>query len=420
MELLRWPIRVATATLLCGPLLALYWMEPWELVCLAVTGVLHVEVGLRLWRERPDNRIGLLLVACGLAWLLDAWGRATLPALFTAGMMLSIVQHPMHLHVGLILSSGRLRGRWERLIAAAGYAYWPVIVVGAMAAGALSTHNLLHLRALSYPLVGVFLAGVFIVRYRRSGRVEQHVYAPFWAALAVNGLFTTILSTVTDGSGHWPATLYVLGAALIPVGAALSMHRAERRHLRRARDRERRRVERDVHDGVQQRLLAAAMMLRQDDPALVARGATEVDQAIADLRDLVRGMNPAALVCHGLSGAVAAIAERASVPVLVDDRVSHLTLPEPVAVAAYFVTMEAVTNSQKHARAGRVSVTLATSGGRVEVTVHDDGIGGALPVPGGGLHGLRERVESCGGTLRVSSTRGRGTAVRAVMPLAAS
>ncbi|MEU7996975.1 ATP-binding protein [Micromonospora sp. NPDC049060] len=420
MELLRWPLRVATATLLCGPLLALYWTDPWELACLAVTGVLHVEVGLRLWRERPDNRIGPLLVVCGLVWLLDAWGRVTLPALFTAAMMLSIVHDPMHLHAGLVVSSGRLRGRWERLVAAAGYAYWPVLVAGAMVAGTLSTGHLLHLRAWSYPLVGAFLAGLFIVRYRRADRAERHVYAPFWAALAVNGLCTAMLSTVAYGSGHWPTTLYALGAALIPVGAALSMHRAERRHLIRARDRERRRVERDVHDGVQQRLLVAAMMLRQEDPALVARGAAEVEQAIADLRDLVRGMNPAALVCHGLSGAVAAIAERAAVPVLVDDRVSHLTLPEPVAVAAYFVTMEAVTNSQKHAQAGQVSVTLAASGGRVEVTVHDDGIGGALAVPGGGLHGLRERVESCGGTLRVSSTRGRGTAVRAVMPLAAS
>ncbi|MFC7246210.1 sensor histidine kinase [Catellatospora aurea] len=418
-DLLRWPVRATTVALVCGPLLAAYWTTPWELACLAAAGLLHTEVGLWLWRERPAARMGPLLVVSGLVWLLDAWGRSALPALCAGGLMLSVLHDPMHLHAGLVVTSGRLRGRWDRAVAAAGYAYWPVLAAAALAAGQLSLPNLLHLRALTYPLVGVFLAAVFLVRHRRAGRDDRHAYAPFWAALTANGLCTAALSTLTYGPGHWPTVLYALGASLIPAGAALSAHRAERRRLLQARDHERRRVERDVHDGVQQRLLAAAMMLRQDDPALVARGAAEVDNAIADLRDLVRGMNPAALVCHGLSGAVAAIAERAGIPVAVDDRVGHVTLPEPVATTAYFVTMEAVANSAKHARAGRVTVTLATEGDRVAVTVHDDGIGGAQPVPGGGLHGLRERVESCGGTFRVSSVRGRGTAVRAVLPLVA-
>ncbi|WP_144127938.1 sensor histidine kinase [Catellatospora sichuanensis] len=420
VDLLRWPVRVAAAVLVCGPLLAVYWTTPWELTCLAVAGVLHVEVGLRLWRQRPDGRMGPLLVACGLVWLLDAWGRVALPAVFAGGLMLSIVHDPMHLHAGLVVTSGRLRSRWDRTVAAAGYAYWPVLACGMLAAGHLSLAQLLHLRAWTYPLVGVFLAAVFIVRYRRAGTDDRHIYAPFWAALAANGLCTAALSTVTYGPGQWPTVLYALGAALIPMGATASSQRAEHRRLRDARDRERRRVERDVHDGVQQRLLAAAMMLRQDDPTLIARGAAEVDNAIADLRDLVRGMNPVALVCHGLSGAVAAIAERARVPVTVDDRVAHLTLPEPVAATAYYVTMEAVANSEKHAHAGLVTVTITTEDDRIEVTVRDDGVGGALAVPGGGLQGLRERVESCGGTLRVSSARGRGTAVRAVLPLGAS
>ncbi|MFC7759020.1 sensor histidine kinase [Catellatospora bangladeshensis] len=95
-------------------------------------------------------------------------------------------------------------------------------------------------------------------------------------------------------------------------------------------------------------------------------------------------------------------------------------MPEPVAAAAYYVTMEAVANSEKHAGAGLVTVTLTTGDNRVEVTVCDDGVGGALAVPGGGLHGLRERVEACGGTLRLSSAHGRGTAVRAVLPLGAA
>lgn len=419
-DLLRWPVRAGTAALVCGPLLAAYWTTPWELACLAVAGVLHTEVGLRLWRERPDSRMGPLLVACGLVWLLDAWGRVGLPAVFAGGLMLSIVHDPMHLHAGLVVTSGRLRGWWDRVIAAAGYAYWPVLTVAAVVVAQPGLAHLLQLRAWTYPLVGVFLAGVFIVRYRRAGADDRRVYAPFWAALAANGLCTAALSTVTYGPGHWPTVLYALGATLIPVGAALSAQRAERRRLREARDRERRRVERDVHDGVQQRLLAAAMMLRQDDPVLIARGAQEVEYAIADLRDLVRGMNPVALVRYGLSGAVAAVAERARVPVAVDDRVGHVTLPEPVAAAAYYVTMEAVANSEKHADAGLVTVTLTAEGDRVEVTVRDDGVGGARAVPGGGLQGLQERVESCGGTLRVSSARGTGTAVRAVLPLGAS
>ncbi len=420
VDLLRWPVRVTAVALVCGPLLTAYWATPWELACLAAAGLLHVEVGLRLWRDRPDSRMGPLLAGCGLVWLLDAWGRAALPALFAGGLLLSLLHDPMHLHAGLIVTSGRLRGRWDRAIAAAAYAYWPVLAAVALAAGRLSPAGLLGVRAWTYPLVGVFLVGVFTVRYRRAGAGDRRVYAPFWAALAANGLCTAALSAVTYGPRHWPTVLYALGAALIPVGAALSAQRAERRRLVDARDRERRRVERDVHDGVQQRLLAAAMMLRQGDPALVARGAAEVENAIADLRDLVRGMNPAVLVCHGLSGAVAAIAERARVPVAVDDRVGHVTLPEPVAAAAYYVTMEAVANSEKHASAGLVTVTLTTGDNRVEVTVSDDGVGGALAVPGGGLHGLRERVEACGGTLRLSSAHGRGTAVRAVLPLGAA
>ncbi|MFC7759019.1 hypothetical protein ACFQY4_14275 [Catellatospora bangladeshensis] len=169
VDLLRWPVRVTAVALVCGPLLTAYWATPWELACLAAAGLLHVEVGLRLWRDRPDSRMGPLLAGCGLVWLLDAWGRAALPALFAGGLLLSLLHDPMHLHAGLIVTSGRLRGRWDRAIAAAAYAYWPVLAAVALAAGRLSPAGLLGVRAWTYPLVGVFLVGVFTVRYRRAG-----------------------------------------------------------------------------------------------------------------------------------------------------------------------------------------------------------------------------------------------------------
>ncbi|MFC7481020.1 sensor histidine kinase [Luedemannella flava] len=238
---------------------------------------------------------------------------------------------------------------------------------------------------------------------------------------------TTGLAGATAFNGRaWATAVYAIGAGLVPVGAAISLSRSHRRELIEAGDAARQRVERDVHDGVQQRLLAAALLLRQanraatPDRELVARGAAEVETAVAELRDLVRGLNPPELVRYGLPGAVAALAERSSVPVTVDDRLAGASLPEQAAVTAYFVVVEAVTNTEKYAHARTATATLAAARGRLVVTVRDDGAGGAVAVPGGGLAGLRARVESAGGTFDLTSPPGAGTTVRASLPLGAA
>ncbi|WP_144122711.1 sensor histidine kinase [Catellatospora sichuanensis] len=419
MDRLRWPVRAAVVALVAGPLLAAYRSAPWELACLMIAGVLHVEVGLRLHRADHHRPAGLLLIASGVLWLLDAWGRAAAPELFAGGLLLSICYDPLLLHAILAVAPGGLRTAGDRHVVTVGYAYWPIILVALAAAhGPIGPDQLLAVRTVTYPAVGVALGFVLAWRIHQASPADRRVWLPFWAAVVGNGVCTTTLSTFFH-TGPWPTVLYSVGGAMVPAAAAVCLHRLQRRELVEARDRERHRVERDVHDGVQQRLLTAAMMLRQNDPALVARGAAEVETAIAELRELVRGMNPSALVRYGLSAAVAALADRVGVRVAVHDRIRGVTIPEHVAAIVYFVTMEAVANADKHARAGQVTVTLAAEADRVEVVVGDDGVGGALPVPGGGLSGLRDRVESCGGTFRLSSLRGRGTAVRAVLPIGA-
>lgn len=201
--------------------------------------------------------------------------------------------------------------------------------------------------------------------------------------------------------------------------------RRSRRRLVEAADAERRRIERNIHDGVQQRLIAASLLLRRaqragagdGDGALLAQGLAELDTAVAELREIARGMNPPALVMHGLAGALESIAERSRVAVRVDDRVGDAAIGDEIAVTAYFVALEAVTNAEKHGGAEDVELSVTTAGGELVVAVRDTGAGGAAFVPGGGLQGLRDRVEACGGRLTLGSPAGGGTKIVARLPL---
>ena len=203
-----------------------------------------------------------------------------------------------------------------------------------------------------------------------------------------------------------------------------------RARIVRAADRERRRIERDLHDGAQSHLVVALMALRRVDSALPPHAdealratVAEVDhtirRALAELRELARGIYPAVLGREGLRAAVVALAERSPVPVVVavaDDR--H---PPEVEAAAYFTVCEAVVNAAKHARAQVVTVSAHAErlggGRRLVVEVVDDGVGGADPRGGTGLDGLRERVTALGGQLWVRSPTGGGTRVRAELPV---
>ncbi|WP_311446668.1 ATP-binding protein, partial [Frankia nepalensis] len=207
------------------------------------------------------------------------------------------------------------------------------------------------------------------------------------------------------------------------VRAQLAEVRASRGRIVEAADAERRRIERDLHDGAQQRLVATRLLLRmaRDLPAsaevgaLLARAADGLDLAIAQLRELARGIHPAILTDAGLVAAVDALVDRLPVDVrLLAGEVPRLS--GAVEASAYFVVAEAVTNALRHAQAGLVIVEIRHDAGRLRAAVTDDGVGGADLTAGTGLLGLRDRLVALGGTLTVDSPAGRGTTVAAELP----
>jgi PAS domain S-box-containing protein len=201
--------------------------------------------------------------------------------------------------------------------------------------------------------------------------------------------------------------------------------RASRARLVEAADDARRKLERNLHDGAQQRLVALSVSLRlaesklKDDPpaaaAIVTGAREELTHALEDLRELARGIHPAVLTDRGLGAAVEALVARSPLPVEAD--VEAITLPPAVEAAAYYVVAEALTNVVKYAHASSAVVRVARENGVLAVTVGDDGVGGADPQAGSGLRGLADRVAALDGSLSVVSPDGGGTAVRAEIPL---
>jgi signal transduction histidine kinase len=201
------------------------------------------------------------------------------------------------------------------------------------------------------------------------------------------------------------------------VRSKLTEVRASRGRIVAAADAERRRIERNLHDGAQQRLVTLSVALgleasRADGAAagLLSRAQGEVEQAIGELRELARGIHPTLLRDEGLTAAVEALARRAPLPVTVESSVRD-RLPDPVELAAYFVVSEALTNVVKHASASEASVRLEREAGALRVTVTDDGVGGARITPESGLSGLRDRLEALDATLSIDSDHGRGTSM---------
>ncbi|MFB4312710.1 sensor domain-containing protein [Actinomadura sp. 21ATH] len=207
-----------------------------------------------------------------------------------------------------------------------------------------------------------------------------------------------------------------------PVEEELVEVRASRARMADAFEAERRRIERDLHDGAQQRLTGLIMTLglaRLDaaDPALIEKARGEARAALEELRDLVRGIHPSVLTDRGLAAAVESLAERSAVPVEVDADLPARP-PESVESAAYFVVAEALANVAKHSGASRARVVLRTAGNALVVEVRDDGAGGADAAKGSGLQGLADRVAVHDGTLRVSSPPGGPTILRVEIPCA--
>jgi signal transduction histidine kinase len=188
---------------------------------------------------------------------------------------------------------------------------------------------------------------------------------------------------------------------------------------------ERRRLERDLHDGAQQRLVSLALTLRmareklgpdaEEAGRLLDRSREELDEALEEIRELARGIHPTVLSDRGLGAAVEALAHRAPLPVEVGE-VPAQELPEQVELAAYFVVSEALTNVARHASATHALVTVTHDDGRLAVEVRDDGVGGADIALGTGLRGLSDRLAAINGQFDIDSKPGRGTTLRASIP----
>jgi len=209
------------------------------------------------------------------------------------------------------------------------------------------------------------------------------------------------------------------------VQAQLEQVRASRARIVEAGDAERRRLERDLHDGAQQRLvtLSLALGMARDraagaDPelgSLIESAGKEAKEALTELRELARGIHPAVLTETGLAGAIQALAERSPVATTIT-AVPDGRFPAAIEATAYFVVSEALANVAKHARADGAQVTIQSRPGRLVVEVSDDGAGGARAERGSGLRGLADRVASVGGVLRIDSPPGCGTRLEADIP----
>ncbi len=289
---------------------------------------------------------------------------------------------------------------------------------------------------------GVGAPAAFWLAIRRARRLPdrgERRFATVTAIFALLGVMMVVIWWFARPGYFWP--MWPLAAYAAIVGLYAMVHygvrglpwRRERQLTERVEELTRtrrgalnvqaaelRRIERDLHDGAQARLVALSMKLgraeeRLDDQPelaeLVRQARIDAAGAIAELRDLARGIAPPVLADRGLAAAVDALGGRAPMPVVVESRLEHRLTPV-VETAAYFVAAESLTNVAKHAPATSAHVSLAERGGRLVVEVSDDGPGGADP-EGSGLTGLRRRVEALDGTLDVASPPGQGTTVRA-------
>jgi signal transduction histidine kinase len=269
-----------------------------------------------------------------------------------------------------------------------------------------------------------------VQRERAPGRVEEGVRTEIGAPVIVDGeVWGALIAGLDEGSfpagaEHRVASFAELIATAVSNAAARAELLASRARIVTAADQGRAKLARDIHDGAQQRLVSAIVLLQlaeqrlgadvEDARGLLRDALAHAQAGIDELRELAAGVHPSILTNGGLRAAVEALAEhsRVRVHVLADSR----RFPEHIEAGAYFLVAEALTNSTKHAQASRVDVEIAAGEGVLEIGVRDDGIGGADRA-GSGMRGLEDRVEALGGTFRLESPPGGGTAIQATLPL---
>jgi signal transduction histidine kinase len=413
-----------------------------------------IGTGLYAQRRRPDSRAGTLMVLMGFAWFGNAIGASNWAWLYTIGLITGGLWGGVFLHLVVTFPSGRLAPGLDRAIVITGYLAFTVANVPAVLFAERDDlgcpecpSNLLMierdetLATIFFALQAVLYAALFLVvlvrlaqRWRHTPLLERLQLTPVYAS----GLLTFLLVTIAVSGGGdsviWPA---FVATALLPfafLGGLLRSHvarldaelRASRLRLVEAGDTERRRLERNLHDGAQARLVALAMQLgharrtADTDPAKVPEllddALGELRTSLAELRELAQGIHPAVLSEKGLDAALYALAARAPLPVTLDTD-SDGRLPEAVEIAAYYAVSEALTNVAKYARATHADVEVRRDDGTLRVAVTDDGVGGADAGRGSGLRGLEDRLAALDGTLSVDSPPGQGTRLRVEIPV---
>jgi signal transduction histidine kinase len=414
-------------------------------------GLAYLGLALYVGWRRPANPIGLLLALVGVLWFATDLGFANDPRLFTLGLVVGAGPMPVYLHIAVAMPTGHLRTLAERTAVVAGY----VVVFGFQIASWMVADNCLgvpdcpgnllvviHDPALSqaldtlhaWALVGLMgIAGVLMAR--RLGRAPRSVRPAMIAVLVavllqgydlVRGLLS--LPSGPWEEGFWWTTLEsVLFEQTLAIAIVIWMVRYELDRSRdlaaAAADTERRRLERDLHDGAQQQLLGIAVDLDRLAGELdrgsaagvrVKRATHRLHQAVADLRGLTRGDHPA-LDGQGIAVALERLADVAPLPVELGALPSE-RFPHALERAIWFLVSEAVANAAHHARATHVTIEVQTTATELTVTVHDDGVGGAATASGTGLRGLQERFRALDGDLTVHSPPGQGTTLVGRLP----
>jgi signal transduction histidine kinase len=447
-----------------------------------LVGWSFIGTGLFAWDRRPANLIGQLMVCVGFFVFVAELTVSDIPLAAALGFACNSLAVAFLIHLLVVYPTGRARSRADRFFI--GYAY----LAGGLIAGlpilfynpatdpdcahcVTSNPLLIHdsldfvntwlntLSAVSIPvLVALF---VHLVRRARSADPSERPSqeAVWWAGGATVFLFAaSLLTNLGPESGNYDDVVWYIANivfATVPFAfllgllrtrlseadlvaeenvrldaelqARLDELRESRARIVQAGDAARRKLERDLHDGAQQRLVALALDLRlarerlDDDPAAAAGmlddASAELARATDELRELARGIHPAVLSDRGLEAAVESLAKRAPLPVKIDASLDG-RLPPPVESAAYFVVAEALTNVVRHSGADRAEVEIRRDDGRLVVEVSDDGAGGADST-GSGLRGLADRVAALDGKLRIAGAAAGGTVVRADIPVSA-